>query len=494
MYKKGAQGWLKHFDFIMLDMVCLQLAFSLAYAVRMGAASPYSSDIYRSIGGVLILADIVVSFSFNSFKNVIKRGYYDELVMTIKHVLLVQAVLVAYLFTIQKSVEYSRIVIYLMMFLYICITYFARILWKRHLQKALAAQKNRRSLLIVTVADMAEQVISNVTKNSFEQLHLAGIAILDQDMIGQKISGIPVIGNAENVADAVCHAWVDEVMIHMPSYEKSPRKLIEQFAEMGIVVHEGLFVRETEKEDADCQIKTDNQKQFVENLGNYRVLTTTANYATPMQQLLKRSMDIVGACVGLLLTAVLTVILAPAIYISSPGPVFFSQERVGRNGKHFKIYKFRSMYLDAEMRKKELEKYNEHADGMMFKIEGDPRIIGSKILPDGSYQKGLGNYIRDFSLDEFPQFLNVLKGDMSLVGTRPPTVDEWEKYDLHHRARLAVRPGITGLWQISGRSNIKDFEEVVKLDRKYLLEWSMGLDCRILLQTVKVVFGREGAR
>lgn len=163
------------------------------------------------------------------------------------------------------------------------------------------------------------------------------------------------------------------------------------------------------------------------------------------------------------------------------------------NGKQFKIYKFRSMYMDAEERKKELMERNRHSDGLMFKMEADPRIIGSKVLADGTVKKGLGNFIRDWSLDEFPQFFNVLKGDMSLVGTRPPTLDEWERYEPHHRARLAMRPGITGLWQVSGRSKITDFEEVVKLDTKYIIEWSMGLDFRILLKTVRVVFGKDGA-
>lgn len=163
------------------------------------------------------------------------------------------------------------------------------------------------------------------------------------------------------------------------------------------------------------------------------------------------------------------------------------------NGKRFRIYKFRSMYMDAEERKKELMEKNQVSDGMMFKMEADPRIIGCKVLPDGTVKKGLGNFIRDWSIDEFPQFFNVLKGDMSLVGTRPPTLDEWERYEPHHRARLAVRPGITGLWQVSGRSKITDFEEVVKLDTKYITEWSMGLDLRILLRTVKVVFRRDGA-
>ena len=149
--------------------------------------------------------------------------------------------------------------------------------------------------------------------------------------------------------------------------------------------------------------------------------------------------------------------------------------------------------MDAEERKKELLKENRVKDGRMFKLEWDPRIIGSRRLKDGTIKKGIGNYIRDWSLDEFPQFFNVLKGDMSLVGTRPPTEDEWEKYELHHRARLAIKPGVTGMWQVSGRSNITDFEEVVKLDLTYIREWSMKLDLKILLKTVQVVLAQEGS-
>ena len=149
--------------------------------------------------------------------------------------------------------------------------------------------------------------------------------------------------------------------------------------------------------------------------------------------------------------------------------------------------------MNAEEQKKELMEANRIKDGMMFKLDYDPRIIGSKKLKDGTIKRGIGNIIREWSLDEFPQFYNVLKGDMSLVGTRPPTVDEWEKYDLHHRARLAVKPGITGMWQVSGRSNITDFEDVVRLDKKYIEEWSQALDIKILLKTFLVVFGRGGA-
>ena len=138
--------------------------------------------------------------------------------------------------------------------------------------------------------------------------------------------------------------------------------------------------------------------------------------------------------------------------------------------------------MDAEERKKELMAQNKIADGMMFKMDDDPRII-----------KGIGHFIRDYSIDELPQLINVLKGEMSLVGTRPPTVDEYKKYSQHHKIRLAIKPGITGMWQVSGRSNITDFEQVVALDAKYITEWSLGLDIKILFKTIKVVLMREGA-
>ena len=209
--------------------------------------------------------------------------------------------------------------------------------------------------------------------------------------------------------------------------------------------------------------------------------------------MLKRLMDIAGGLVGCLITGILFIFVAPAIYIASPGPIFFAQERVGKNGKRFKMYKFRSMYMDAEERKAELMKDNKLGDEKMFKLDFDPRVIGNKILPDGTHKTGIGDFIRRTSIDEFPQFWNVLKGDMSLVGTRPPTVDEYEKYSYHHKARLATKPGITGMWQVSGRSEITDFEEVVRLDKEYITNWNIGLDIKILLKTVMVVLRKDGS-
>ena len=236
-----------------------------------------------------------------------------------------------------------------------------------------------------------------------------------------------------------------------------------------------------------------HQKQFVERIGGSTVLTLSINYATPFQLFAKRIIDLIGGLIGSFFALIIMAIVGPIIKHASPGPILYRSERIGQNGKRFKMIKIRSMRLNADQEKEQLKEQNTIKDGMMFKMDWDPRVIGNEILPDGTRKTGIGEFIRRTSLDEFPQFFNVLKGDMSLVGTRPPTPDEWEKYAHHHRARLATKPGITGLWQISGRSEIKDFEEVVKLDTDYIQNWSLSLDFKIIFKTIWVVIRGKGA-
>jgi lipopolysaccharide/colanic/teichoic acid biosynthesis glycosyltransferase len=193
---------------------------------------------------------------------------------------------------------------------------------------------------------------------------------------------------------------------------------------------------------------------------------------------LKRVLDVMGAMVGLAITALLFLPIALAIQLDNPGPILYSQERCGAAGKRFRIWKFRSMVTDADAIKQTLK--NE-ASGQIFKIEDDPRITK------------VGKFLRRTSLDEFPQFWNVLMGDMSLVGTRPPSVDEVANYEAHHWQRLAVKPGITGEWQVNGRSSIKDFEDIVQLDLQYQEKWSVRYDIFLLIKTVQVVFNKDGA-
>ena len=213
-----------------------------------------------------------------------------------------------------------------------------------------------------------------------------------------------------------------------------------------------------------------------------------------LQLFIKRIFDIFAGIIGSIITLLLIVILGPIIKIKSPGPVFFVQERVGKDGKHIKILKFRSMRADAEEHKQELMAQNKVKDGLMFNVDFDPRVIGNEELPDGTKKRGFGEFLSRSSLDEFPQFFCVLIGTMSTVGPRPPTLDEYAKYKDHHRERLAVKPGITGLWQVSGRSDITDFEEVVRLDKEYIHNWSLLLDLKILIKTVGVVLTRKGAK
>ena len=481
MYKKKGRGWTKHIDFMLLDIICIQIAFVISYALRFGMKNPYANDDYRTLAIAFLLIDFFVEIVSDSFKNVLKRGYFDELIATCKHVILVEIVTTFYLFTTQIGSIYSRASYYIMVPIYITLTYICRITWKKILLKR-GFNSSKKALLIIAPEGLLEETLDTVSKSCLGYTKIVAAA-LDADLKGKIISGIEIVANQEEIVDVTCNDWIDEVLIPPCSEEVYPSDMANLFMEMGIAVHTGIT--KTGSLLGGCR--------QVEKIGDYTVITTSMNYASTSQLFVKRMMDIAGGLIGCLFTLIILIFVGPMIYISSPGPIFFSQERIGRNGRKFRIYKFRSMYMDAEERKKELMAQNKIGDGMMFKMDFDPRIIGNKILPNGKKKTGVGQFIRKTSLDEFPQFLNILKGDMSLVGTRPPTLDEWEKYEPHHRARMAFRPGLTGLWQVSGRSNITDFEEVVKLDTKYIDEWSLKSDVKIILQTIVEVLKNDGA-
>ena len=399
MYRKSSKGWLKHFDFILIDLISLHLAFVLSYVCRHGIGNPYKNLLYRNMAFMLTFIDFFVVFLFETLKGVLRRGYYQELAATVKHVILVMLLAVLYLFTIQEGTSFSRSVLYFTAVFYIIFAYVTRILWKKHLQKRME-NGGDRSLLIITSSDIAAEVVRSMQEHNYQRFNLVGIVLVDKDMKGQKIEGIPVLANEEEAANYVCREWIDEVFLVISEKYPYPQKLADQLLETGVTVHLNLAKM------ADAIGK----KQLVEKLGDYTVLTTSINYATVKQAFMKRSLDIIGGLAGCILTGIIFIFVAPAIYIQSPGPIFFSQIRVGKNGKKFKMYKFRSMYMDAEERKKELMKDNRVEDGMMFKLEFDPRVIGNKILPNGEKKTGIGNFIRKTSLDEFPQFFNVLKG------------------------------------------------------------------------------------
>ena len=340
-------------------------------------------------------------------------------------------------------------------------------------QKAIVRKRNsdrkfQNQIVLVTMSQYVDQCIEQLTSNPYASKRIRSIIFLDGVGERSEIDGIKVVGGKEELIPYCKRHVVDDVLFYL--FDEDVDDLMEQVIEMGTTIHVNIVQR-----------VDDRLRYRVDHVNSMVTLTACRNDAPNWQLALKRGLDIIGGLVGLLFTGIITIVIGPIIKIQSPGPLFFSQTRIGKNGRKFKIYKFRSMYTDAEERKKELMEHNQ-MDGLMFKMDNDPRIFP------------FGHFIRKTSLDEFPQFLNVLKGDMSLVGTRPPTVDEWEQYELHHHCRLSVKPGLTGMWQVSGRSDITDFEEVVKLDTQYLMDWSFGLDIKILFKTCFVVLLGIGSK
>lgn len=471
MYKRGRGSFFKHLDFLVADIVALQLVFALSYFIRHGLVWVYTINIYRQMSGVLLLIQMCVVVIQKSYRGVIRRDHVDEFVLVIKYVTYIILIAFAYMFIGKISVQFSRTVFLLTWGIGIFVLYAERIILKRIIRKRLINKKNYRSIVLVCENDKAGTILQNTIKNRYKDYKICGIIITDQDRTGEMINGIRVIGYHDIPRDFMIANVVDEILLYYTNESKNIDNILDTCINMGLTMHK--IIAETPPM---------SEKTVVEEFSGYTVLTTSIGMASARQLFLKRCMDIAGGIVGLIITGLLVVIIGPVIYMKSPGSIFFSQIRIGKNGRRFRIYKFRSMYMDAEERKKELMERNE-MKGLMFKMEDDPRII-----------KGIGHFIRNSSLDEFPQFWNVLKGDMSLVGTRPPTLEEYELYDDHHKKRLVAKPGITGLWQVSGRSNITDFEEIVALDTKYITEWSLSLDIKILFKTIWVVLRNDGAK
>lgn len=359
--------------------------------------------------------------------------------------------------------------------------FLGRLALPRALRAVFTSGRHRLGSLvgIVTTSARAEPLIRELKKDWTKQLH--GVALLDAlpGELGRTVAGVPVTAGYEDYIEWVRRAALDELYIDIP-YEsgESLMPCLQELESMGLNIH--INVPVLERMQKTCDGWAPRLGSSLENLGGRPLVTINAVHHSPTDLFLKRLMDIVGSLVGCLISIPIIAVVAIPLKLESPGPLLFKQKRVGKNGRIFQIYKLRSMYADAEKRKTELQSRNE-MNGLMFKMADDPRVTK------------VGRFIRRTSIDELPQFFNVLRGDMSLVGTRPPTLDEYERYESHHKRRLSMKPGITGMWQVSGRSTIEDFEEVVRLDVQYIDNWSLGLDIKLLLQTVVVVFTGHGA-
>ena len=454
MHKKELRGWLKHIDFIVLDVVVLQICFVLSYWIWVGVENPYDTYLYRYQAILLLLCQLLTVLFTNSYKNILRRNRMEEFIATFRFEATFMLLEILFLFMVHQIYLVSRMFTGIMAVMYLFASYFMRLLNKKRIFNSVKIKIGKKSLMVITSSSLAGEVVRNLLDNSVHDYKITGVYLMDRECSSETIRDIPVMGRETDIINEIRKNWVDEVLVYQPDNMPYPMDMIDAIMEMGITVH---YCLEALNAHSDGM-------QEVSKIGTYRVLTNSLRIVSTRQIICKRIMDILGGIIGCILT-----------------------------GIKFYMYKFRSMYMDAEERKKALMEQNKISDGMMFKMDDDPRIIGSEKKDKNGRPAGIGNFIRRTSLDEFPQFWNVLKGEMSLVGTRPPTLDEWEKYDLHHRVRMSIKPGITGLWQISGRSDITDFEEVVRLDREYIQNWSVMLDFKILLKTVGVVLRHEGA-
>ena len=492
MYQQKTRGWSQHLDFMMLDILALELALTITFLIRVGPAQIANRQMYWGSLLFLPFADLGVMVITDNYHGVIRRDSYHELGRLLNQAIYIALIFGAFLIFNHANTDIVRFIFFVTMILYVFLCYGIRLAWKSRLQKRLHI-KNHTGLLVVSEVHRLHDVVTSLVNYNYSSYRFVGVALLDEStpsqeaekalehiMMGnQEVTGLEIVAGRNELIDYLVKNWVDEVFLDVPN--QIPIDLVNQIMSMGITVHMSLG-------DIDRIIA---RHKNIEWICGKATITASLGYITQRDLLLKRLMDIAGGLVGSLITVVLTLFIGPLIYFSDPGPIFFKQTRIGENGRKFQIYKFRSMYMDAEKRKKELLA-NEN-DQLMFKMEHDPRIIGMKQRKDGTWKKGIGGWIRDLSLDEFPQFFNILKGDMSLVGTRPPTVDEWNRYKPSYRARMSTKPGLTGLWQVSGRSKIRDFDQVVQLDREYIENWSLKLDFQILARTVWVVITRNGA-
>ena len=413
----------------------------------------------------IIVAALISMLFVNEKGGCLKRGRFEELRTVICKVAVFAAMASVYELVTRRS-QIPRGVYICTVFISLVFIYTGRELIKRYLKSLGKNEEKAARVIAITMKDRAAHLVHNLDREEDWVRTLSGFIVMDEDMVSQEIDGVKVVANAHTMMNEI----VDEVYIDVnENIRKHLKPLVMNLEDMGITVHIRIEVLDG----------FDGYSTSLGTIGNIPVVTFANREFDYKELAVKRLMDIVGSLVGMLIMLVAMIFVVPAIKLESKGPVFFKQKRVGKNGRYFYIYKFRSMYLDAEERKKELMSQNEMS-GLMFKMKDDPRITK------------VGKFIRKTSIDELPQFINVFLGDMSLVGTRPPTVNEFMQYEGHHKRRLSMKPGITGMWQAYGRKTVTDFEDIVKMDLEYIDNWSIGLDIKILFKTIASVVTTGG--
>ncbi len=467
------------------DLLTLGISVAVAWLITdqlLNVLVPYTARDWMQTLCLLFLSFVATFFCFDQDENIVTRHTGKEVRLSIKFNIMLCLVYSAFMLLVKATMLDSRYFTVAVPAVNMVLMPLAHAALKKlllHFQRSWGME----SLVgIVTTDDRAEKLIAEIHKDWSRRI--VGVALLEAtpDTVGTQVGGVDVKATFTDFMDWIRREALDEVYVDVPMDSgESFIPYLEEMESMGLTVHFRLPLLDRIEEACCDETSAARLSRSLGRCAGGNIVTMGTVELKLHDQIAKRCMDILGGLVGCIISIPIIAIVAIPLKIESPGPLFFKQKRVGRNGRYFYIHKLRSMYMDAEERKKELMAQNE-MNGLMFKMEDDPRVTK------------VGKFIRKTSIDELPQFFDVLRGDMSLVGTRPPTVDEYKQYESHHKRRLSMKPGITGLWQVSGRSNIEDFEEVVKLDVTYIDNWSLWNDIKILFKTVYVVFAGRGAK
>ncbi len=453
---------------MVFDALCVIFAAYGAYFLRKLHGKPEFSidpDIFVASIFLVIIANNYFMGKFKLYGDQKIKSQVNLFLSIGKAVLLDFALLTASIFLF-KIVTYSREFLLFFAVLTFLTIYCQRMIAYSYMNKISNNCFNMHNILIVGSSERSQLVKELLEKQVSWGLKVVGRLSLHPEACESK----DCLGPVEKLPEILRQIEIDEVVFALNGDKNIVlSEYLQECRRMGILVR--ILPSLWQADDPSISVEKCQTMPFI--------TIKSANFnATGL--LYKRLMDIIGGLLGTAIFCMMYPFVAVAIKLDSEGPVIFKQKRVGQHGRIFEVYKFRSMYSNAEELKKELIQKNE-MNGNMFKLRHDPRITR------------VGKFLRNTSLDEFPQFLNVLKGEMSIVGTRPPTTDEVKTYLPDHLKRLSAKPGITGLWQISGRNQIKDFDRVVELDCRYLDNWRFSQDIVIIFKTIYVVLKRKGA-
>lgn len=366
------------------------------------------------------------------------------------------------------DVDSSRLLVWVFVAVTVVVLSVRRARWRRARYLDYERGIELRNVLVLGTNRLSAALGDLISSRVHMGYHLCGYISLPGSREDDEVPSEGILGALEDLSQVARGRFVDELVIAQPCSTELAIRLVEEARVLDVDLSSitGYFPDLSANAPAD-------------RIGCYPVVMLHRRERRFLSLLLKRVVDIVLSTIALILILPVMVVIGIAVVADSPGPMFYVSERIGKRGRTFKCYKFRTMVRDAEARRREIAAMNER-DGILFKASNDPRITP------------LGKFLRKYSLDELPQFLNVLRGEMSLVGPRPPIASEVERYELKHLRRLDVLPGLTGLWQVQARQN-SSFEQYIALDTAYIENWSFWLDLTILIRTVGVVLGGTGA-